>query len=70
MIAIFSNNNRDFSHLNMSPEKEFIKVRDIDSISGRKFTGYILSLDWYKSEKLIRAYEALQKRQPELFIIK
>lgn len=69
MIAVFSLNERDFkSILEVTPNKMFVRVRDINDLRGRTFTGIIRVRGWYKGMKnLIEAYDYLRVRQPELF---
>ena len=68
MIAVFARDQRDFVGLNPTPRKDFIRIRKIDDIRGRKFTAVIRMFNWYAGDKSItNAYEALEQRQPELF---
>jgi hypothetical protein len=66
-IAVFTKDNQRFRNFIVGPEKDFIRVRDIEDVRGRTFDGIIAYIDWYKNEKVLEAYEVLRQRQPELF---
>lgn len=68
MIAIFCKYERDFKELEFTPQKMFVKIRNVNDIRGRTFTGVLKLYDWYRGEKdMLYAYDVLRERQPELF---
>lgn len=68
MIAVFYKFERDWRELDSTPKKMFVKIRSIDDIRGRTFTGVLRLYDWYRGEKsMLYAHDALRARQPELF---
>lgn len=68
MIAVFTRYERDYNELEMTPKKMFIRVKNINDIRGRKFSGIIRAHDWYRGERdILDAYDHLRVRQPEIF---
>lgn len=68
MVAVFCKYERDFKELGLTPCKMFRRIRNINDISGIKFTGIIKYHGWSNGEiEIIEAYEHLQVIQPELF---
>ncbi len=68
MIAVFTKSQKDFIELNPTPIHEFKRIKNIDDIVGLKFSGVIRIFNWYDCDKgILDAYEALKRRQPELF---
>lgn len=68
MIAVFVNSDRDFHEFAFTPREHFIRIRKVEDIRARTFTGIILYNGWYKTGFEIQdAYNALKQRQPKLF---
>ena len=68
MIAVFCENERDFSELEPTPVKMFKRIRTINDVAGITFNGIIETRNWWKRrERIKEAYEYLKARQPELF---
>ena len=68
MIAVFSKHHGDFLELRAAPANMFKRIRFIDDIRGCDFIGIIRTRGWHNADiEAMRAYEALEKRQPELF---
>ena len=67
MIAVFSKSEFDFKSIEVNPSKMFIRIRNIDDIRGRTFTGIIKIYHWWSDKDVEEAYEHLRIRQPELF---
>lgn len=73
MIAVFTQTEREFQrNFKFSPSKGFIRIRNVEDVSGRIFDGVIEYTGWHsafdKDRNIIEAYDTLRKRQPELFI--
>lgn len=68
MIAVFCKNENYFIELGATPKNVFKRIRSIEDVRGIKFTGVLAISGWYvDSPKICEAYDALEKRQPELF---
>ena len=68
MVAVFTRYERDFRALGLTPKKMFVRVKNVNSVRGRKFSGIIRVRDWYMGEiQILEAYDHLRVRQPEIF---
>jgi hypothetical protein len=67
MIAVFSKSESDFKSIEVSPSKMFIRIREINDIRGRTFTGIIRIWRWWSTKDVEEAYDYLRMVQPELF---
>lgn len=68
MIAVFTKSYREFKrNFNFKPKKLFIHIGSEEDIRGRWFIGVIEYTGWVDDPSVIRAYDLLKRRQPELF---
>jgi hypothetical protein len=68
MIAVFSQTESDYRFiLELTPSKMFIRIRDVNDIRGRTFTGIVRTYRWWLNKEAEYAYDVLRTRQPELF---
>ena len=63
MIAIFSSRRNNL----MITAGTYKYITREEQIMGTRFTSLILCGDWYECKDKVKAYERLERRQPELF---
>lgn len=67
MIAVFTYNDHEFRDLQVTPRKNFKRIKSFNDLRGQKFSGIIRTRDWWRSSKDVEEiYEQLKMRQPEL----
>ena len=68
MIAVFTRYQRDYEELELTPPKEFKRIKDITDVMNCEFSGIIKLHDWYKGSELVaEAYYRLRATQRHLF---
>lgn len=68
MIAVFVKTEREFKEMEFTPVKNFIRIKNINNIRGREFSGVIRLRDWYRGDsQIIDAYDHLRVRYPKIF---
>jgi hypothetical protein len=65
MIAIFSSRRNNL----MITAGTYKYITREEQVFGTNFTSVILTGNWYECKEKVKAYEMLEKRQPELFKI-
>ena len=67
-IAVFAPTMSSFRDaIHVTPPKVFIRINNVEDITGRKFIGIIKIYGWWNDKRIEEAYRVLKIRQPELF---
>lgn len=67
MIAVFASNHKHLQDIDPIPKEMFVRIRGIQDIRGRRFTGVIFIRGWYEDRSLREARDYIEEIQPELF---
>ncbi len=70
MIAVFCLTQAQFDReLRVSPKNNFVRIRDEINFLGRKFDSVVVMNGFFEksTNKQFKDFEALRKRQPEIF---